>query len=104
MSSLGISGDPIMVMINGVLRQRYPPEEEAAALIRNPAAPRFIPAPEHRGMLWCPGHRDYEHLDRFSADPKRPTGKRGYCKECERRKEKERRAKKSRKPEHWYRI
>lgn len=90
MNALGISGDPIMVMVNDVLRQRYPVEEDAAAHIRNPHAPRFTPAPtgkERRivppsmrpDQAWCTGCQDWHSVACFHKDRTRPNGLQSYC-------------------------
>jgi hypothetical protein len=105
MNKLGLYGAPEMILIHGDPRVRYPTEVEACGRIYDPNAPRFEPAPRHSTDIWCPGHKDFEQINRFSPDPKRPNGRRGYCKACERRREKEARAKRHRaaSPERWYR-
>lgn len=87
---IGDYGDPEMILLHGSLREKYETESTACAHIRNPNAPRFIPAParSHRRVVpmsmrpdvaWCTGCRDWHPRECFHKDATRPSGLQSYC-------------------------
>lgn len=98
----GVYGAVPMLRLHGAERIKYPPEKEACEHMRDPDAPKFVPAPVGPLRVWCCGCRSLRPAEAFHRHKNRATGYQSFCKTCQKAHRKAKRLK-TVDAGHWYR-